>query len=249
VFAQVANRQNAQLFVAWFFICIALTVTNTMPIGNVAHGSGALLGWLIGRAGASPSPRKTRWLALAAACSVVSLIGATVARPFVSGALDGQLHARAGYEAMERQDYAAAVEELEQAAGSRYVRAGTLINLGIAYQKLHRDSEALALYRRVIAMDPTRRPSLVEAMVSILNAQGHEDAKDGRFDDAVRAFEEAAELQPQDVYAWRMLGYVHETQGDLDTAHAYYIRASQLSPDDEDLAASVKRTAPERGAP
>jgi membrane associated rhomboid family serine protease len=42
--------QVVQLFVAWFFLCIVLTHLNVMRIGNMAHGSGAVLGWLIGQA-------------------------------------------------------------------------------------------------------------------------------------------------------------------------------------------------------
>jgi membrane associated rhomboid family serine protease len=38
-----------QLFVGWFFLCILLTYTEAMPVANVAHGAGAVFGWLIGR--------------------------------------------------------------------------------------------------------------------------------------------------------------------------------------------------------
>ena len=36
------------LFVAWFVLCIVLTVKEIMPVGNVAHGAGMLLGLLTG---------------------------------------------------------------------------------------------------------------------------------------------------------------------------------------------------------
>jgi membrane associated rhomboid family serine protease len=38
-----------QLFVGWFLLCILLTYSQVMPVANVAHGAGAVFGWLIGR--------------------------------------------------------------------------------------------------------------------------------------------------------------------------------------------------------
>jgi hypothetical protein len=47
--AEQVHPQIVRLFVGWFFLCILLTYTNIMPIGNVAHGAGAVLGWLVGK--------------------------------------------------------------------------------------------------------------------------------------------------------------------------------------------------------
>jgi membrane associated rhomboid family serine protease len=55
-----------QLFVAWFFICIALTYWDIAPVANVAHAAGAVIGWLYGRA------VLTRWRV--AAVAAVSLL-------------------------------------------------------------------------------------------------------------------------------------------------------------------------------
>jgi membrane associated rhomboid family serine protease len=38
-----------QLFVGWFFLCIATTTLGLWRVGNVAHGAGAVIGWLFGR--------------------------------------------------------------------------------------------------------------------------------------------------------------------------------------------------------
>jgi GlpG protein len=47
--AEQMQASVVQLFVGWFFLCILLTYTHVMPVANIAHGAGALLGWLIGR--------------------------------------------------------------------------------------------------------------------------------------------------------------------------------------------------------
>lgn len=47
-FIDAVDQQTVGLMVVWFFICIALTVSKTQPVANVAHGVGALLGVLVG---------------------------------------------------------------------------------------------------------------------------------------------------------------------------------------------------------
>src|SRR4051812_5856502 len=47
-FVDAMDQRTVNLMVAWFFFCIALTVTKVEPIANVAHGMGALLGVLVG---------------------------------------------------------------------------------------------------------------------------------------------------------------------------------------------------------
>jgi membrane associated rhomboid family serine protease len=59
-----------QLFVAWFFICIALTYWDIFPVANTAHAAGAVIGWLYGRAALA------RWRV--AAVALVSLLCAAL---------------------------------------------------------------------------------------------------------------------------------------------------------------------------
>jgi membrane associated rhomboid family serine protease len=59
-----------QLFVAWFFICIALTYFDFAPVANTAHAAGAAIGWLYGRT------ILARWRV--AAVTAVSLLVAAV---------------------------------------------------------------------------------------------------------------------------------------------------------------------------
>jgi membrane associated rhomboid family serine protease len=48
--AELMPPRTIQLFVIWFFICIGLTYAHILNVGNVAHGSGAVIGWLFGQA-------------------------------------------------------------------------------------------------------------------------------------------------------------------------------------------------------
>ena len=49
-FAGSVDEQTVVLFIAWFFLCIVLTVKDVMHIANVAHAAGCLLGLLTGYA-------------------------------------------------------------------------------------------------------------------------------------------------------------------------------------------------------
>jgi membrane associated rhomboid family serine protease len=48
--AEQASPGVIQLFVAWFFICVALTYWDILPVANTAHAAGFVIGWLYGRA-------------------------------------------------------------------------------------------------------------------------------------------------------------------------------------------------------
>jgi membrane associated rhomboid family serine protease len=73
------HPQVVQTFVVWFFLCIVLTYMDIMRIGNWAHGAGAVLGWLTGRAILS----RQRILAVAGVSALaVALAGATLHMPW-----------------------------------------------------------------------------------------------------------------------------------------------------------------------
>ena len=71
--AATMHPQTVMWVVGWFFLCIALTYTNVMPIANIVHGAGAVLGWLFGMAAVS----QRRILSVAGACVVALLMSAS----------------------------------------------------------------------------------------------------------------------------------------------------------------------------
>lgn len=65
--AEAMPPWTAQLFVLWFFFCIATTRTGVLMTANVAHAAGAVLGYAMGAA--VRDRRRRVWVALvAAAC-------------------------------------------------------------------------------------------------------------------------------------------------------------------------------------
>jgi GlpG protein len=94
--------------VFWFFLCIVLTYSHILPVANVAHGAGAVIGWLFGRAVLS-----RRQLLSAAGVSVlcVGLALATLYMPW-----NGYYDLYRGAQCGDRKDYACALKWFELAA-------------------------------------------------------------------------------------------------------------------------------------
>jgi membrane associated rhomboid family serine protease len=154
-FVGVIDKQTIQLFVAWFLICIALTAANAMPVANVAHASGAALGALLAYAGSVRGSRR-----IAAAAAVVLLLGASVAgatafRPAINFSQFGYSgDFRLGYDALVAEHNESAARYLRRAASYRRVDSACWYDLGLAYQRLGRNAEAVDAYRHALALKP-----------------------------------------------------------------------------------------------
>lgn len=78
------SRNTEQILVVWFFLCILLSLTGFMPIGNVAHGYGALAGWLLGMAVASGARRRALYVAGLAAAALAGVLVSSVLFPYAN---------------------------------------------------------------------------------------------------------------------------------------------------------------------
>jgi membrane associated rhomboid family serine protease len=96
-----------QFFIGWFFVCIALTYTKIMPVGNVAHGAGAVLGWLVGQAILT---RWRVWLLAGLSALVLALCATTLYMPW-----NASYSIYRGQKYVEQRDYARALYWYEMA--------------------------------------------------------------------------------------------------------------------------------------
>lgn len=141
----VMDDRTAQMMAVWFFICIGLTWTGTLPIANVAHGVGALMGGLLGLMFAMKA--SLRWTGGVGSAVLLAVIGvlASVGRPHVNWSETIAFEqASDGYEAILDKDYARARELLEAAVERRPNFAGAWHNLAYVYHRLGRYDEARA---------------------------------------------------------------------------------------------------------
>ncbi len=153
-FRDAVDKNTVQLFVAWFFFCIAMTAMHISPVGNIAHGSGAVLGLLTATAITLPRRR----ILTAASIGVILLFGlwgSTLGRPWIN------LSGKAGYEE-GKWGYDALVANRNQEAvrwsGDAVIYQPKLpvywFNLGIAYQRLGNKTAAQAAYQRAHQLEP-----------------------------------------------------------------------------------------------
>jgi membrane associated rhomboid family serine protease len=147
-FREAIDPKTVQLFVVWFFLCIATTVTNIMPIANIAHGTGAVLGILTALAITQPD-RRLPITAGIVAILVFGLWGATVGRSRVNvSGKAGYEEGKWGYDALVAHRNQEAVRWLRDAITFQPKMAAYWYDLGIAYQGLDDNAAAIGAYRK-----------------------------------------------------------------------------------------------------
>jgi membrane associated rhomboid family serine protease len=140
------------LFVLWFFLCIAMTMTNVMPVANIAHGVGAVLGALIGLS--VSAPRRAPYASLTVLLLVACAAGVW-ARPFINLTDErAEELGRMGYRDLLAHRDAAALRHLRAALAVREDFPGAWYNLGIAYGRLGDEAKARDAFRRAAEMEP-----------------------------------------------------------------------------------------------
>jgi membrane associated rhomboid family serine protease len=152
-FAGAVDFQTTKLFVGWFFFCILLTVANVMPIGNIAHATGAGAGALLGLAMSAKMPVRRTAVAGLVLALAVGIVGSTVLWPWVnlSDYCEPTVE-RAGTDALERGENQRALKFLEISAHMRHAPARAWYNLAIARQRAGKLDDALAAYEHAAQM-------------------------------------------------------------------------------------------------
>lgn len=155
-FRDSIDRQTVQLLVGWFFLCILLTIMKIMPVANIAHGMGCVLGALLGWTLAERDRlRKTRNAAILGAVFLLCIAGGTVLRPYVNFTIDvGQYFAYQGYLALDNGDNESAADLYERATAANPNVPDWWHNLGCAYQRLNQFDKSAAAFRHAKELRP-----------------------------------------------------------------------------------------------
>jgi GlpG protein len=149
----VLAPETTRLFVGWFFLCILMTISGTMPVANVAHGAGALVGGLAGWA-AHAAGRGRLVRAIPLGLLVVSIaLASTLGRPLVKSRVAlARESAHAGWKELDQGEWERARRQLEQAVRADPEDGGSWWNLGVALWKLERWDEASQAFERSVAL-------------------------------------------------------------------------------------------------
>jgi membrane associated rhomboid family serine protease len=157
-FRDSVDRQTVQWMVGWFLFCIVTTVTNIMPVANIAHGMGCVLGMLLGWAISARSQLlRIRNSAVLAAVFLLCIAGGTVARPYVNLSRDPFSLADLGYTALSIGDSNRAIVLYRKAVTLKPSVPEWWHNLGVAYHRAGRDDEALEALKREILLKADRK--------------------------------------------------------------------------------------------
>jgi membrane associated rhomboid family serine protease len=146
----VLDRRVAELFALWFLFCLVATYYRVMPVANVAHGAGALLGGLLGWTLAAPfSRRRTR--ALVTLATLTLTLALALAPPLRDVVNRSDAYAYELFQeslaAIEAKDWPRAAKQLEGAAARTNWREAWH-NLAIVYRAQGRFEEALEASQR-----------------------------------------------------------------------------------------------------
>lgn len=155
-FKEAIDAKTVQLFVGWFFLCVIATYTGIMPVGNVAHGAGAVLGILTGLAITRVDSRALFAAGLGAVL-VIGLWGATLGRPRINLSQSGGYEeAKWGYDALMAHQNDQAVRWFRDAVTYQPKMPDFWYDLAFAYQRSGNMHDAFAGYRKAAELGDAR---------------------------------------------------------------------------------------------
>jgi membrane associated rhomboid family serine protease len=225
-FEDTIDGQTSMLFIVWFFVCIVTTKTKLLPVANVAHGAGAIVGLLLGATLVLHGLGKRLTVAATSIFAALCLFGALVARPYINfGADIGAELAYLGNRDLEEGRYDRAVERLTEAL-KRNDRHGNWWGiLAEAYRRMGQYDKALEACQRGLAVDS--HSASLGSTVAIL---GFSDLEAARNESAVLRFREALKANDQQSIWWFDLGIGYARLGLDDKALDAYQHAVDLDP-------------------
>ena len=144
----------------------------------------------------------------------------------------GQVH-----EQMDQDDQAET--DYHEAVGMSRYFVDAIDALGAVNMRHHKTEEALTFYRDSTEISPLnaeRQLNLGEALLET-----------GDFQAAEQAFKTALSLDPTQTHAFNRLGISLRRQGKLEEAGEYFLRAAEVSQDDENLYFNLSRVYFDRG--
>lgn len=148
------DPQRARFFVFWFFLCIVLTQFDVLQIANVAHGSGAVLGGLLGLAYAQKSLKRYASIAGIVLTLGLSAAAATELRTFVNPTAAAISAFDEGVEAFEAKEWDRAIRLFERATEDDRTAASAWYNIALCRVSLHEYEAALKAHERALALEP-----------------------------------------------------------------------------------------------
>jgi membrane associated rhomboid family serine protease len=233
-FRNAIDGQTIALFVFWFFLCIYMTWTGIMPVGNVAHGMGAALGASVGFCIVAEGSKRRLIETTLGLVTVAVILLAIFGRSFVNlSPRTWQQYAFQGYEAILAHDYQSAVDDLKKALELNGQDADTWYNLGFAYQELEKLEEATDAYGHAYDLRPSSKQNR-HALVYCKSQLAYQAQIQGKNEEAVKFYQAALALDDSNARNWYNLAHAYLQLGNLASAKEAAEHAAKLDPEDPD---------------
>ncbi|HUS28688.1 MAG TPA: rhomboid family intramembrane serine protease [Kofleriaceae bacterium] len=232
-FRDAMDARTLQLFVAWGVLCIVLTVTNVLAIGNWAHGAGFLLGIplayaFLGRSLAHKLAGALLALILVAAC----LGAASLWRTRLNLSKDGgDNDFRIGTVELQAKDYDAAIRHLERAIEVSPSDDAAWYNYGVALQNAqgHLGMTKLDAFRKALALAP-KEDQYRNAVANELFNQGVDAHEQNDNAAAEKLYRESISIKETGRAVWNLNIVLHEEDRN-EEADQLAKRAREIDPD------------------
>lgn len=158
-----------------------------------------------------------------------------------------------GYVELAQRDFRDALRRFEGALQRRETYVPALVGRGEALLGLTRDGEALVSFETALGLDNTLAD--VRRRVEVLRFRGTQGtildarraAEGGRFDEAVRLYQQAIASSPESAFLYRDLADVQRRQGRPEVALDSYRQAADLDPADAASRVRIGEILEERG--
>jgi membrane associated rhomboid family serine protease len=218
------ERSTIQLFIAWFFFCIIATITGTLPVANVAHAMGGLLGYGVGLAIGLSGRWRFASAVLVPLALVVSLLGCTVGRPHVAmsqGAVMSLLVS--GGELEEEGRFEEALLQYQKARRLDPKNVAVVTQIVMTYMTLDREEQAEDLLKEAMAQAPDEKMLRSASGIVKLRLAYHRLIA-GRLESAIALSQEGLAIVNIDV-GWHNLGVAYSRSNRPEEASAAFDKA------------------------
>ncbi len=126
----------------------------------------------------------------------------------------------------DRNNPKAAAELLEKLA-SKNPSPRSLVSLAELYDQMRQYGPAADAYAKALELDPSRS--------EIKAAMAQDQALAGRYDDALKSFQQVADANPQDAEPYLGMSQIYREQKKFDLAQQMISKARELDPDNVDV--------------
>lgn len=231
-FRDAIDRNVLITFIAWGLLCIAFTLSGVMAIGNIAHGSGFVLGALIGLAIAPGSLGRRVGAGGALGVIVAGLIAtAGWARSYISvSSHASEDDGYRGSEALGERKYELAARHLRRALELDPNDAADWYNYGIALQHVTDPNGMTALdaWHRARSIKPDD-DQIRETIAREYTRQGLDAQSRGDLARARERYEKGLAVKETAKGRWN-LGTVLQREHKYPEAEAQFAKAIALDP-------------------